>query len=58
MTPRPSSLCAAELLLPLSLAPSWMPAAHVVCVGFQVGSRTKVVIVELQVQMVGLQVPN
>src|SRR3712207_6063730 len=56
MAPRHASLCAAELSFPLPLAPFWMPAAHVVGVGFQVRSRPEVLIVELQVQMVGLQV--
>src|SRR3712207_7793234 len=43
-------------MVPLSLAPFWMPATHVVRVGLQVRSRPEVVVVELQVQVVGLQV--
>src|SRR5919112_1321393 len=33
-----------------------MPAAHVVGVGFQVGPRSEVVVVELQLQVMSLQV--
>src|SRR3712207_4832136 len=39
-----------------SPAAFWMPAAHVLCVGSQIGSRSEVVVVELQLQVVSLQV--
>ena len=39
---------AADLLIPLPLAPFWMPARHMLCVGVQVRPRPEVVVVKLQ----------